>query len=151
MNDAALAQRLLAALLFCIAGFPVLFGAMTLPLAPQLIEHYAKGTHTPGTDSYHRDMQRALVATAGNTVVRAAGIFILLGFAAVAFWPAPMLARCVYVAAVAAAVGHLAMPIVDGGPMMLVIWAHPFYFLPAIAGALSFVGLKLSRQLPSTR
>ncbi len=99
--------------------------------------------NTPGTESYHMDMRRALISTVGNVVVRTAGIVLLAGFAAAAILPYRPLQIAVFIGAMITTAAHLALPIVRAGPAMIVVWASPFYFLPLASAILSGVALWL--------
>ena len=133
--------RLLARICFWLCLLPAIVGAVTIPLAPQLIAHYRQGLATPGTDAYHNDCQRALITTIGNLVVRSIAIPLVAAFAAITIWPRRGLQLPVFSIAVLLAIAHLALPIVRAGPLMMLSWLSPFYFLPAASGVLSAYAL----------
>ena len=136
-------MRILANLCFWLCFFPVLFGAFTIVLAPGEIAHYREGLSTPGTAYYHSYMQRALLSTIANVIVRAAGVVLLAGFATITSLPTRSLQIAVFVGAMITTAAHLALPIVRDGPYMMVAWVSPLYFLPLASAILSGVGLWL--------
>ena len=142
-------SRIAAHVAFWLCFFPVLAGAVTLLLVPQRIAHYSKGLETPGTDSYHRDMQRHLAVTIANAGVRTAAIPLLAGLIAAALCGAAWIRYTAFAATLLLACTHLMIPVFGWGPLMLRNLVSPMYYLPALAAVVAAAGLCLeARQRP---
>ena len=99
--------RTIAIVCLILAAPLVLLAAAWLPASCAAVSHYRTSRLTPGTESYHEDMEKNFVFSMINVGVRAGALLAFAGYVLAAFKPGTLTSVWMWVWSVVVASAHL--------------------------------------------